>query len=121
MEDSPALSATARFETLSESRDTLSNVVDSRPDWPDFLNEADLRCDYTEDRSKNLSRRARRDNAANALDAAASALQAWVDAQDEDEADEDMQEHIEEVKTLVDTLEEHREEAEEAEFPGMRG
>lgn len=132
MEDSEGLQATSRYETLSETRDTLAEYVDM-PDIPDGV--SDVEVTYTVDtrRRESSTRRGQRDNAVNALSAAKDVLADWLSTtqermqalDDASESDGDEYEELEsltsEVEELINTLEEAQDAVEGVEFPGMYG
>jgi len=141
--DHAGIAATQRFQTMEESVEKLTEVVDNRPDWcssidTDLSNE--ITCSYTIDATKRPSRGSRRDNATSALSAAADALITWADELEslrdslpENQSDEEhikalggrdddtVEDQITEARELAETLEEHQSTADDAEFPGMRG
>jgi len=117
MSESPGLAATGRYQTLSDTADSLDNFVDDEPSVPECVGGE--RCEYTENREKKLTRSGRLNNATAALTAAADAIRSWIDDQDAD--DEDAASDIADAEQLADELEGYVSEAEGCEFPGMYG
>jgi hypothetical protein len=120
-----------RYQTLDETRSTLSNFCDDTPDFDGCGPGADYGVEYGSNRRRKQSRSDRRDEAVRMLEAGLEGLRNWAaeaetgeeekKADGDGHEDEDVDAQIARCNELADEVEGWKDEADGVEFPGMYG